>query len=332
MIVKYSRRAYSKLKKFVNYAITACAVRIYRIACVCRSAFIRKSQRAQGGGSSMWADYDASRLGYDGPLSPAGRATGIKRAYRIAFALMLAGCIGSSAAAETVSFQPIQRSFFSTSTDQTPVDIEIVGSTTLGHPHRSEPQPDRVLRLRIERAYITDYLAGWREQNASTLSLSIDRPTGLPTSLITVVGDKGRFHQNIPGVPVLAPSERVGRDVLITIDSGYADGSFVNYANEAAKCIRDSEGDDLWEMDLTTRAAPACTRGAYPRGRRWLAGHDGATPIVIECQERQNSVCSTYIDYGRFSVAVYFHQSHLHEWKDVIEFARNFLNSKRAAQ
>src|SRR3954454_20691561 len=84
-------------------------------------------------------------------------------------------------------------SLLGSSVSREPIDIEIVGSTSLV-PHEHILEPYRVLRFRLERAYINNFLTR-TAPGFSLLSVSVDRPTGLAEGLINAASMQGRFHQ-----------------------------------------------------------------------------------------------------------------------------------------
>jgi hypothetical protein len=244
--------------------------------------------------------------------------------------LSLAVCcfLVCSGAVADQAFTPVRTKLLGPFTDRDLVDIEIVGSNSL-LPNRHKLQPERVLRLRLERAFIGNFLTK-DAPGFSILNLRIDRPTGLPTVLIDIVGLRGRFHQDIPGIPVLRPEERIGRNVSLTIQSDHSAGPFSEYSKGAAKCIREPSGDDLWEMklDAVSWLGP-CSRSIYPNARKWLGRLPDGSSLIITCQSQQNAPCSTKFIFERFSVEMNFHQSVLNQWKELIAFSQAFLKSKQ---
>jgi hypothetical protein len=243
----------------------------------------------------------------------------------------LASCWNHQAArAEDREFNPVSTNLLGFSTQRNLVDIEIVGSTSLV-PHEHKLQPDRVLRLRLERAYITSFLTQ-ADPGFSILGISVDQPTGLPQALIDAVSLRGRFHQDIAGVPALSRDEAVRRHIMLTIESDRSEISYSDYHKSGAECVQETAGGDLLEMkQLPSSGTNACSRSAYPDGRKWLARRDGASPIVIECHGGGRRVvgCSTNFSYQKFSVRIGFHQTLLARWRDVIAFGEAFLSSRQ---
>jgi hypothetical protein len=79
---------------------------------------------------------------------------------------------------------------------------------------QQQPRPERVLRLRLERAYVIHFTPQG-SPGSETVLLSVDKESGLPISLFEAISLKGRFHQDIPGIADLPLSERIRRQTLI---------------------------------------------------------------------------------------------------------------------
>jgi hypothetical protein len=254
-----------------------------------------------------------------------------RKLWALFFGLMLAPVWNQQGArAEDKGFHPVSVNLLGFSTDRDTVDIEIVGSTSLV-PHQHQLEPDRVLRLRLERAYITSFLTQ-AAPGFSILDISIDQPTTLPQALIAAVSRQGRFHRDIEGIPALEPDEAIRRHVVLAIRSDLPNGSFSNYAKGAAECVQQTGSNDLQELKLLPSfGAKACARPIQRDGRKWLARREGANPAVIECHGGGGRVtgCSTSFDYQKFAVGLRFHESLLPKWREVIAFAEAFLSSKQ---
>ena len=210
------------------------------------------------------------------------------------------------------------------------VDIEIVGSTSLV-PHEHILEPYRVVRLRLERAYITSFFTK-TVPGYSLLDIGIDRISGRPVSLINAVSMSGRFHKKIEGLPVLDLDERSRRHVMLTVRSDRSETWHANYTKDAEKCVGKSADSDLFEMiQSSSLGARACSHSVYPDGRKWLARNDGVAFAVIECQGDGKRIagCSTEFAFQNYSVEIRFHQSLLADWRSVIAFGEAFLRSKQ---
>lgn len=235
-------------------------------------------------------------------------------------------CAGAGLRADN-AFLPITTNLHE-STSRDLVNIEIVGSTSLvANEHKLEPE--RVLRLRIERAYVSSFLTS-PDPGFSLLTIGIDRPSGLPEALIDAVSIEGRFHQDIEGVPKLTFDEKIRRFVILTINSDRSERSHAFRMSGAASCVGKSTGNDLFEMNVTTNLVGPCPRSVYPDGKKWLARRPDGSLSEIECQGGGGRIvgCSTDFVFKRFSVRMQFHQLHLDDWRSVMAFAEAFLSSK----
>lgn len=130
-------------------------------------------------------------------------------------------------------FDPLRRNL-NWSSDRTIIDLQVVGSTSLlvdSH----VLQPERQMKLRLERAYVSSFL---RQQDGGfeLLNLAVDMPTGLPDAVLLAVATKGPSHRLIAGVPVLRHDERMHRSVLIGIRSDRSLSFIEGMAREAAAC------------------------------------------------------------------------------------------------
>jgi hypothetical protein len=236
-------------------------------------------------------------------------------------------CGGAALHADVKAFRPITSNLdYSTSRDL--VDIEIVGSTSLV-PREHKLEPERVLRLRIERGYITQFLTK-SDPGFSLLTIGIDRPSGLPEALIDAVSLQGRFHQNIEGAPKLNFDEKIRRFLILTINSDRSERSHAFRMRRAASCVGKSIGSDLFEMNVTADLVGPCPRSVYPDGKKWLARRPDGSLSEIECQGGGGQIvgCSTDFVFKQFSVRMQFHQLHLDDWRSVVAFAEAFLASK----
>jgi hypothetical protein len=99
------------------------------------------------------------------------------------------------------AFKPI-RERLTVSTDMTPIDIEVVGSTSL-LPRVHELIPELIVRFRLESAYVS--LWAEREPGFEILSIGVDLETASPMSLFETVILGPRFGRDIPGIPKLLP-------------------------------------------------------------------------------------------------------------------------------
>jgi hypothetical protein len=222
-------------------------------------------------------------------------------------------------------FQPI-RKLTTWYTDRSLVDIEIVGSTSLlSDSHRLEP--GRVLRLRLERAYIQTLLAE-RGPGFEIVSIAFDMESGLADSLI-VAASPGRFSEHIPGVPVVSQSERMRRTIVLSIQSDHSAATLQDASEVIAKCRGAPIADLLWTYEWQGRTD--CSRSSFPNGVRYVAAYRDDLMIQIECQGSAfpSIDCGLLLPFEGFGVKVMFHPEHLQEWRVVMEHATAFLKSKQ---
>jgi hypothetical protein len=256
------------------------------------------------------------------------------KTYRIA-SLAIVGlfAIQEPSYAGGMAFTATTDNLLGSSISREPVDIEIVGSTSLV-PREHTLEPDRVLRFRLERAYINEFLTK-SAPGFSLLSVGVDRPTGLAEGLISAASLQGSFRRDLEGVPVLDLEEAIRRQVILSVRSDHSEGSRSGYLKSANECVGAFIGNDLFEMNQTpSLGARACSHSAYPDGRKWLARNDGGTNSVIECHGDGKRIigCTTEFVFQQFSVGISFHQSFLAEWRSVLAFGEAFLRSKQVAR
>jgi hypothetical protein len=222
-------------------------------------------------------------------------------------------------------FSPI-RQLTSWYTDRNLVDVEIVGSTSmLPEFHRLEPE--RVLRFRLERAYI-DTLMAKENPGFEILGLSFDRLTSLPSSLFFAATVQGKYHEEIPGIPALSNQERVRRLMNISISS---DASELNIRRASAfvrKCAGSLIGENLWIYETTNRQF--CHESVYNKGKQYVGQYEDDLNLRIECQEPgfPGVGCQVMFPFQGFSVRLNFHHDYLRNWRDMISNASDFLKSK----
>jgi hypothetical protein len=124
----------------------------------------------------------------------------------IAAALAVALAATARLGAEDRPFSPLRGKFYTAwNTDRDLVDIEIVGSTSM-IPEWHRLEPERVLRFRLEKAYVSALLTE-KDSGYEIIGFSFDIETRLPESFFQAVFMKGPGYEDIPGVPVLSLSE-----------------------------------------------------------------------------------------------------------------------------
>src|SRR5580704_12998938 len=246
--------------------------------------------------------------------------------------LAVAGVLALAATAQASEsfaepFKPV-RELTTWYTDRTPIDIEIVGSSsTLPESHHLEPE--RTLRFRLERAYVIAIIAK-SEPGFDIVHFSFDMETGLPESLFFAVANKGRFHEDFAAVPILPFAEQVHRTLNISISS---DGSaaVLEHASDIIrkKCLGASIGDGLSIYEWKNRLE-YCQKPTYPNEADYVADYDGGLALRIVCQEERfpGTGCKLHFPFKGFAIELSFRRDHLRDWRMMIDRASEFLLSK----
>jgi hypothetical protein len=179
------------------------------------------------------------------------------------------------------------------------------------------------LRLRLERAYISTFLTNI-EPGSEILAISVNRSTGLPSALIEAVSIPDKFHENIPGIPLLAKEERISQVVNIKIASSASSANLLELLTKSQLCITSPPTDGL--ATISSNGSLEC-RMNWPTGEKWLASTNAGTRALIECHEALIG-CSLSMPFKDFEVKVTFHRSNLRNWQELMAFADSFLTSK----
>jgi hypothetical protein len=223
-------------------------------------------------------------------------------------------------------FNPI-RALNSWYTDRNLVDIEVVGSTSL-EPRLHRLEPERVLRFRLERAYV-DKLIAEKGPGYEIVGFSWDTETGLPDSLFDAVANRGRFHEEIAGIPVLSVAEAIRRTLVISISSDSSAAALQHSSDFIRKCTGAPVGNGLWRYEWINRQG--CTRPTYPGGSRYVAEYSDNLVLRIQCQEESfpGVGCHLRFPFEGFGVDLNFHRDHLANWREIVDRASAFLKSKQ---
>jgi hypothetical protein len=240
-------------------------------------------------------------------------------------AALAAFATAHGAAAEGRSFSPT-RKFITWNTDRSLVDIEIVGSTnTLPDLHRLEP--DRVLRFRLERAYVNN-LNAKEQPGFEFVHFGVDMDTQLPDSLILAVNQTGRFHEDIAGVPKMSLQDWGRRRLHIRLKSDSSAASLKRASNGLEACKGAPQDAQLfvyiWEHQTE------CRPPLHRNGSRYIAQYDEWL-FEVECREEsfRGLGCKLRFPFEGFGVELAFHRSHLPNWLAVVDRANAFLKSKK---
>lgn len=224
------------------------------------------------------------------------------------------------------TFQPVERNL-GWSSDRRLVDIQITGSTSL-LPDRHVVQPERQLRLRLERAYIWSFLRK-KDPGFELLSVSVDRPTQLPAALLEAVAMKGGKQQEDRNVPVVSLDERIRRAVSIKIISDLSYRS-LSLPDGVLSCIEQHTEDGL--SRINPAQSPGCRRPLFEGETFWLTDEVEGFRLSIVCRERErHRQCSVMMPFRGFAISVAFEREDLSKWREIVDFVRSFLESKRLA-
>jgi hypothetical protein len=229
--------------------------------------------------------------------------------------------------AETQPFKPV-RELTTWYTDRTPIDIEIVGSSSM-LPESHHLEPERTLRFRLERAYVVAIIAK-SEPGFDIADFSFDMETGLPESLFFAVANKGKFHEDFAAVPILSNAERAHRTLNMSISSD-ASAAMLEHASEVyrKKCLGAPVGNGLSIFEWKDRLE-YCQQPVYPNEADYVADYDGGLALRIVCQEERfpGTGCKLHFPFNGFAVELSFHRDHLRDWRMMIDRASEFLLSK----
>jgi hypothetical protein len=236
-------------------------------------------------------------------------------------------CIALGAPGGAQPFSPLRGNYYTAwNTDRDLVDIEIVGSTSqIPEHHRLEPE--RILRFRLEKAYVSALLAE-KEPGYEIIGFSFDLDTGLPESFLQAAFMKGPGHEDIPGVSVLTLKEQIERVLLIQFHSDWSIEPLERMSRETEQCRGRQLESDLFEND--PRGGKACIIPGYPRTSRYLAPYDADISLIIRCQNEPipSIDCDLRFPYRGFAVELRFNHARLAKWRENINRAIKFLNAK----
>jgi hypothetical protein len=233
-------------------------------------------------------------------------------------------CNISCGAATAEPFNPIrERLVFST--DMTPIDIEVVGSTS--HvPQFHQLIPELVVRFRLARAYVYSLYAE-REPGFELLSLGVDLETALPMALFSAVQGGTRFGKDIPGIPKLPPEESRRRNIVLSIHSDSRAEYLRKFGDVLVGCRGQALENDLW---VYVRKDNCPGLGPQRFGR--IGQLEDAWFGEIQCDEvlpPSVARCETRFPFEGFTVGLNFDRDLLPRWREIIGFSKTFLKSKQ---
>jgi hypothetical protein len=258
-------------------------------------------------------------------LRVASEAIDGRRDWSVAFLVFLV-CVlfgMSRSFAGTDTFTPI-RERLAFSTDMTPIDIEVVGSTSLV-PQFHKLVPELVVRFRLERAYVS--LWAEHEPGFEILSIGVDLETSSPMSLFETVILGSRFGRDIPGIPKLSAEELRRRNIRLSIHSDHRAEYLRKFSETLVQCRGEAVESGLWTY---VRKGDCPGLGARRFGR--IGQLEDGLLTKIECNEvlpPSWARCYTGFAFEGFWIDLNFDRDLLPRWREVISFSAKFLKSKQ---
>jgi hypothetical protein len=218
-------------------------------------------------------------------------------------------------------FEPVRR-LSTWYTDRTPIDIEIVAKRDAERP---EAGRGAVLRLRLERAFVTLLLA--QRPGHEQLMISFDSDTGLPSALFSAKVQNAPFREQFPDVPSLSRLDRIRRTVILHIQGGWPISVTSQIGETLIKCEGKYLGNGLSEYRPSRERN--CAPITDPGGSVVIARYRDDLSLRISCEGAYQSEigCSVVFPFQEFSVGVRFHRESLAIWRGVLERAEAFLKS-----
>lgn len=241
------------------------------------------------------------------------------------FIFLLVGLISNirCGTAMADAFKPIRERLI-VSTDMTPIDIEVVGSTSLV-PRSHELIPGLVAQFRLARAYVGLYAE--QEPGFEIFNIGVDLETASPMSLFETAILGPRFGKDIPGIPKLLPEDLRRRNVRLSIHSDFRVESHQKFTEKLALCRGQAVENGLWVYERKTDCPGL---GSQRFGR--VGQLEDASLTKIECDEALPSSfarCETRFPFEGFSVGLNFDRDLLPRWQEIISFSTGFLKSKQ---
>jgi len=241
---------------------------------------------------------------------------------------MAAAAFGAAGPDRAVAqpFNPI-RELATWYTDRSPVDIEIIGSTSMPS-ELQRLEPKSALRFRLERAYVDKLITG-KVPGLQIVGFAFEIETSLPISLYEAVANRGRFHEDLAGIPILSPAERARRTLLISISSDSSVAELERSSESNSKCTGAPLGNRLRAYESANRKL--CMRPSYRRGSLYVANYDDNLSLRIQCQEESfpGMGCHVRFPFEVFGIDLDFHREHLMQWREMVDRATAFLKSKQ---
>jgi hypothetical protein len=207
-------------------------------------------------------------------------------------------------------------------TDRKPIDIEIVGTEGVGS-EAHLVSPPRVLRLRLERAYLIN-LFRTNQPPSSVALIGFDLPTGLPSALFQASPEQVEAR----GDPIhqLTAADWASRTVSISLTSSNLTSGFDLASSELKNCKGRRLQDDLFLLEKGQGSS--CLKWSLGKGTKYVAQYSDKVLLLLRCS-RASLGCETYVPFDGFLPSISFNESHLTRWREVTEKVTAFLQSKQ---
>jgi hypothetical protein len=171
-------------------------------------------------------------------------------------------------------------------TDRTPIDIEVVGSTSL-LPDSHRLLPEHVLRFRLERAFVQT-LTAKTQPGFEIVSFAFDMPTGVADALIVAASQPSASQNSQTNIPTLTQSERAKRSLRITLQSNRLASTLEAASASIGNCAGAAVEVTLRRYEHKGRSN--CAPPSRPTSTRYIADYDGKLSIVVECRDEASKV------------------------------------------
>jgi hypothetical protein len=151
----------------------------------------------------------------------------------------------------------------------------------------------------------------------------------LPDSFILAVNQKGRFHEDIAGIPKMSLQEWGQRRLYIMLRSDGSAAALKRASDSLEACKGEAKDAQLFAYLSDKRRG--CRLPVHRNGAMHVAQYDRDWLLEIECREEsfRGLGCKVRFPFEGFAAEVSFHQRHLPNWRQVLDQADAFLKSKK---
>jgi hypothetical protein len=246
---------------------------------------------------------------------------------RITWLALLSVLASAPGRADNGLFKPA-KTLDSWYTSREPIDLELIASTGVGKDARPL-EPKRVLRLRLERAYVA-FLIQAADSPTSGFGLSLDTQTGRAGNLLTAAPtDQARSSDKS------APRRPTRKDVLernlsIRFSSDNLSEHLLTRSANLEPCRGEQLGDGLFAYKKSDR--DVCAALSLGNRTRYFVRYSEDLLLLVSCQTGYAQQCELSIPYQGFSPIISFGAMRLHDWREVMAKAILFLDAKKYQQ